>query len=48
MLFLLYLITLLPIGSALFMLHSRGEQWLTQILRRLRLRKYATAKGGVA
>ncbi|HEX2753006.1 MAG TPA: LPS export ABC transporter permease LptF [Alphaproteobacteria bacterium] len=48
MLILLYLVTLLPIGSALFMLHSRGEQWLTQILRRLRLRKYATAKGGVA
>ena len=48
MLFLLYIATLLPIAVSGFLLHNRGEQWLTQTLRRLRMRGFATAKGGTA
>lgn len=46
MIILLYIATLLPMAASFFLLHSRGEQWLTHILRRLRLRKYTAAKGG--
>ena len=48
MLFLLYIATLLPIAASFFLLHNKGEQWLTQSLRRLRMRRFADAKGGVA
>jgi len=48
MIILLYIVTLLPMALSFFLLHNRGEQWLSHILRRLRLRKYAAAKGGAA